>query len=309
MHLYIGAYAQIGEQEKALEYLQQSLPMLHAGGDKNAEAYTLSNIGNAYSRLGEYQRALNYYSQAQTLQRETGNRAQEAETLDKFGMAYSALGQLEKALEYHLEAVQIQRTNGNLRREALALSNLGDVYNQLTQPEKALENFEKSLAILRNIGDLSSAARALSGIARAEQSRGNLEDALKHIRESLALIETVRARSGSLELRASYRASMEQPYELYINVLMQLHAKDPSHGYDSDALQASERGRARSFLELLGEARVNIRQGVPPELIEQEAVLTTHARLNAKNAKGQWRIPELPETISYWRFGRQVPLM
>ena len=276
------AYGQLGEQEKSLEYLQQSLPMLHAAGDKNAEAYTLSSIGNAYSRLGEYQRALNYYSQAQTLQRETGNRAQEAETLDKFGMAYSALGQPEKALDYHLQAVQIQRTTGNLRREALALNNLGNVYNQLAQPEKALDYFEKSLAILRNIGDLSNAARALEGIARAELSRGNLEDARKHIRESLALIETVRSRSGSLELRASYRASMEKPYELYIDVLMRLHAKDPSHGYDSDALQASERGRARSFLESLGEARVNIRQGVPAELIEQESNLT-----QLVNAKAQ----------------------
>jgi hypothetical protein len=73
---------------------------------------------------------------------------------------------------------------------------------------------------------------------------------------------------------------MEKPYDLYIDVLMRLHAKDPSHGYDSEALQASERGRARSFLESLGEARVNIRQGVPPELIEQERNLTQ--LINAK---------------------------
>jgi CHAT domain-containing protein/tetratricopeptide (TPR) repeat protein len=274
------AYSMSGEQQKALDYLQQSLPLLRTGGDKNVEAYTLSNIGSAYSRNGEYQNALTYYSQAQAIQRETGNRGREAETLGQIGVVYAALGQHEKALEYHLHAVQIQRETGNLRREALALTNLGEAYNLLGQHEKALEQFEKSLSILRSIGDLSSAARALEGTARAEASRGNLDDARKHIEESLALIETVRARSGSLQLRASYRASMEKAYEFYIDVLMQEHAKSPARGYDGEALQASERGRARSLLEQLSEARLDIRQGVDAALIEQEHNLTQ--LLNAK---------------------------
>ena len=47
--------------------------------------------------------------------------------------------------------------------------------------------------------------------ARAlKQMSGNLDEARKHIEESLTMIETVRARSGSQQLRASYRASMEK---------------------------------------------------------------------------------------------------
>src|SRR6202008_3408169 len=274
------AYGQSGEPQKALDYLQQALPLLRTVGNKNSEAYTLLNIGRVYRRLNQYDKALDYYNQAQAIQRETGNRAQMGETLDEIGVAYSAKEQYEKALDYHRQALEIQRTTGNLRREALVLNNLGDTYNSLKQPDKALEQFATALEIFRSIGDPASAARTLEGIARAEQTRGKFAGPRKNIEESLALRETVRTRSGSLELRASYRATVERAYEFYIDLLMQQHAKNPGHGFDAEALKASEHARARSLLEQLSEAQIDIRQGVDAALTEKERNLAQV--LNAK---------------------------
>src|SRR5258705_3055154 len=264
------AYKALGAPDKALGYLQQSLPLFRAEGDKNGESYTLSNIGTAYSRLAKYDEALNYYGQAQSIQQKTGNRAQQAETLDLAGVTYSAMGQPEKALPYHQQALAIQRATKNVRREALCLSNSGHVYGLLSQPGKALEHFDQALSIFRGIGDLNSTALALEGRARAEQQRGNLSESRKNIEESLNLIETVRAHSGSQQLRASYLASMERAYEFYVDLLMQLNAKDAGKGHDAEALQASERGRARSLTEMLNEAHVDIEQGVGAELVKKE---------------------------------------
>src|SRR4029079_2859089 len=236
-------------------------------------AYALLNMGRVCKRLNENKKALDYYKQALAIQRETGNRAHEAETLDEMGALAAAEGDYEKALELHKQAIEIQHTVGNQRREALAITNLGEVYNLLGQPEKAVEQFSKALTIFRGMGDLVYAAVALEGLARAEQKRGSLADARKYIEQSLAIRETGRSRSGSLQLRASYRATVEQAYEFYIDVLMQ-------QKLDAEALQASERGRARSLLEHLSEARIDIRQGVDPALIEKERDLTLV--LNAK---------------------------
>ncbi|MDQ3666985.1 MAG: CHAT domain-containing protein [Acidobacteriota bacterium] len=287
----IGAtYSLSGEPEKAIEYFQQSLPLLRAGTDRNAESYTISNIGNAYNRLGKHQTGLDYFAQARAIQQQTGNRAQEAETLDLAGIAYSALGQPAKALEYHQQAFEIQGTTGNLRRKALSLSNLGHVYNLLHQPDKALVQLDQALSLLRAIGDLNGIAVTLERSARAEQSRGNIDEARKRIEESLDLIETVRARSGSQQLRASYFASREQAYEFYIDLLMQQHAKDTSQGYDAQALRTVERGRARSLIEMLAETTVDIRQGVDPKLIERE-----HNLAQLLNAKAQRQIQLLAQ--------------
>lgn len=274
------AYSRSGEQEKALDYLQQALALQRAAKDKNSESRSLINIGRVYRLMGEYPKARTSYSQAQAIQKETGNRAHQADTLDEIGLAYSEEGQPEKAVDYLVQAVEIQHTLGNLRREGVILANLGESYNRLRQPDKATEQFTKALSILQEIGDLSASARALEGLARAEGSRGKLDDARKHIEESLALIETVRTRASNLQMRSAYRASVENAYEFYIDLLMQQHVKDPSQGRAAEALQASERGRARNLLEQLGESRVNIRQGVDAGLLQKERELTQ--LLNAK---------------------------
>jgi hypothetical protein len=43
---------------------------------------------------------------------------------------------------------------------------------------------------------------------------------------------------------------------------MRLHAARPGGGFATEALLASERGRARSLLEMLGESNTEIRRGV-----------------------------------------------
>ncbi|HEY3579555.1 MAG TPA: CHAT domain-containing protein [Pyrinomonadaceae bacterium] len=274
------AYDSAGEYQKALDYLQQSLVLFRAVENKNSEAYTLLNIGRVYRRLNENDKALNFYNQAQTLQRETGNRAQEAETLDDLGEIYSAGGQFAKALDYNQQALQIQVTTGNVRREAMARAKLGRVYTQLDQLEKAQEEFNEALTKFRSIGDPRGAAAALEGSAHLAEKRGDLAEARKQIAESVALIETVRAHAGSSQLRASYRATVEDAFEFYIDVLMQQHAADPARGFDAEALQASERSRARSLLEQLNEARIDIRRGVDAALLEKERELARD--MNAK---------------------------
>ena len=279
------AYTSLGEPERALDYLQQALELQKPGTDRAAEAQTLNNIGYAYNRLEKYREAQNYYSQTREMVLKIGNKSLEAQTLDLLGANYSAMGQPEKAVELHQQALEIQRTANNVRREAFSHANLAHVYNLLGQPEKALEHFNQALAIQRNLNDLNSAANSLEGRARAQQKLGNLVEARKDVEESLSLIETVRARSGSQSLRSSYLASKEEAYELYVDVLMQLHAKEPAARHDAEALQASERGRARSLLEMLNEAPADIEQGVGVELVKREREIR-----QAINAKAQRQI-------------------
>ena len=274
------AYNNLGEPGKAVNYFQQALPGFRALGAKSQESLTLSNIGIAYRRLGDYEKAFSYFNQARTIQQQTGNKTQEAGTLDQLGVLYSQQNQPQKALEYHEQALKLQRAAGNVRREAVSLTNLGHVYSVLGRPREALDYLDQSLLILRRIGDLNNAATALENRARAEQQLGNLSESRKNIEESLSLIETVRAQTGSQQHRASYLASRENAYEFYVDLLMQQHASEPGKGYEAEALQASERGRARSLTEMLNEAHADILQGVDAGLVQKE--LGIRRSLNAK---------------------------
>jgi len=273
-------YYLLGNLDSSLSYAEHSLQLRRTVGDKEGEANTLGIIGMVYVARGESQAALDYYERALPLRRAVGNPRGEAAMLDFMGVAYATLNQPQKALEYHQEALQLGRRVGDRRYEALTLLNLGHVYSLLAEPAKSLESYNQALAILRTVEDGNSAARALVGIAVANSKQGNVLVARESIEEALSLIEAVRAGASDQQLRASYFASQQDAYKLYIDLLMQQNRLKPTEGHDALALQASERARARSLVELLNEAHVDIRQGVDAALIERERSLMQ--RLNAK---------------------------
>jgi hypothetical protein len=89
----------------------------------------------------------------------------------------------------------------------------------------------------------------------------------------LKISETSRAKVASQDLRASYFASVREQFELYTELLMMLHEKLPSRGFDVVAFEVSERARARSLLETLSESNIDIRQGVDEALLKSEREL------------------------------------
>jgi CHAT domain-containing protein len=69
-------------------------------------------------------------------------------------------------------------------------------------------------------------------------------------------------------------------YETYIDVIMRLHERDGSAGFDSEALAASESSRAMALLRVLNESGANLRRDISPELAERDRALGV--RLSAK---------------------------
>ncbi len=273
-------YFRLGDTERTLAHVEQALQVFRKTEDKLGQADTLSIIGLVHVTRGEAEKGLSYYSQALELFRAAGNARGEATTLDYAGLAYASLNQLQKALENHQQALQLRRKIADRRNEALSLNNLGHVYFLLKDSAQAQTSYQEALVIFRSLEDGNNEARTLVGLGKVQRSAGDLAAARQSMEQALTLIEEVRSSAGSQQLRASYFASRQEPYELYIDLLMKQHMQSPGAGYDAQALAASERGRARSLLELLNEAQVDIRKGVNPELIDRERNLAQ--LLNAK---------------------------
>ncbi|MEP6517992.1 CHAT domain-containing protein [Microcoleus vaginatus] len=291
----IGAvYYALGEKQQAIDYYNQVLSLIRemgdrpeasinlsnisnipansdtSLGDRTAEATTLNNIGLAYNDLGEKQKAKEYFNQALPLFRAMGDRAKEATTLTNIGIVYSDLGEKQTALDYYKQALDLRQKAGDRRGEALTLNNTGTTYSELGNQQKAEEYFNQALPLFRAVGDRPGEALTLYNMANIKGDRGNLIAALTDIETSIKIIENLRTKITNHELRISYFATVQDYYQFYIHLLMELHKTNPKSGYDRKALEASESSRARSLLELLQEANADIRQGVAPELLQQE---------------------------------------
>ncbi|HET9711812.1 MAG TPA: CHAT domain-containing protein, partial [Pyrinomonadaceae bacterium] len=128
----------------------------------------------------------------------------------------------------------------------------------------------EALRVSRSLGDPLGEAEALAGIAKVERDRGRLNEAKILAENALASVESLRLNLKSQNLRTAFFASARKHHELYINILMSLHAQNPSAGFDVLALQASENARARSLLELLNESNAQIRKDVDATLAERQ---------------------------------------
>jgi CHAT domain-containing protein/predicted negative regulator of RcsB-dependent stress response len=276
------AYQSLGEMQKALEKFNQTLPIFRSVGDRRGEAQILNNIGTVYRSLGETQKALENFNDILPLRRAMGDRHGEAQTLNNIGTAHQSLGETQKALEKYNEALPIFRGVRDRSGEAQTLNNIGTVHLALGETRKALENYTEALPHRRAVGDRNGEAATLLGIARVEQKRGDLTQARQTIEQAVDMIELLRANPNSQELRTSYFATHQDLYQSYIDILMKMHKQNPDAAFDAVAFAASERARARSLLELLTEARADIRQGVDSSLLERERSL--RQRLNVRAA-------------------------
>ena len=266
-----GLHNSLGDGPRALEYFTQALSLYKEIGDTYGEGLTLFSIGNVYVGFRDWPKALEYFNQALPItRRQDDRRWTEAMVLSSIGYTNHYLGNKQEALQYLNEALPIHRSVINRVWEAQTLTCLGTTYASLDQTEKALDYFNQALTIHRAIANHRGEADALLKIARVERNRGNLSEARQLIERALEINDSLRARIVSQESRSSFVASRRDYYEFYVDLLMRLDQKSPGKGHDAQALQESERARARSLLELLTESRIDIRQGVDPQLLERE---------------------------------------
>ncbi|MBD1840112.1 CHAT domain-containing protein [Coleofasciculus sp. FACHB-501] len=266
-------YQEAKVYKKSLDYHNQALTLARENNDFSRQSRILTSIVRAYELLKDYPKALDATKQLLSLSHQQKDSFWEAMSFVMSGRVYLASGDYPKALEATQKAVTGHRKVGTRLAEANALRNLGKVYNALKQYEKALSTYDRELALRRLMGDRAEEAYTLYEVAITQRDKGNLNEARTQIEAAIKIVEDIRTRVTSPELRTSYFASVQNYYQFYIDVLMQLHKKEPSIGYDALALHASERARARSLLELLTEANANIRQGVEPKQLEQERTL------------------------------------
>ena len=67
-------------------------------GDRQGEANSVNNLGNAYHALGDYRKAIENYQQSLMIAKAIGDRQGEAASLGNLGNAYYSLGESQRQL-------------------------------------------------------------------------------------------------------------------------------------------------------------------------------------------------------------------
>lgn len=266
-------HSSLGQRDTALQEYTRTLELFGQAKFRYGEVLALSRIGEIHVVNEDYVKALDYLNRSLTLGRLMDDPRMQSIPTALIGQVHERQNKPALALQAYRQALTLNRTGKDSREEAYTLNSIGRVQESLGSNKEALDSYTQALSLNRSTGDRFGESGTLYRIARLEQATGKLKDAKLHSEQSIALVESLRAGVASHDLRSSYVATVHQQYELYVDILMSLHALEPSAGFDRAAFEASEAGRARTLLESLAETKMQIRQGVDPKLLERERAL------------------------------------
>lgn len=264
-------YLYLSDLESALDSFNQAYEFHRAENNVRGQGIALYGLGWVHAVKDQDQLALQKFSESLVCRRKVMDRRGEALTLTGIARIQSRLGRHSEALDSLSLALSIL-PKSKRDAEADILSSLGWVHKALKENQKAMSFFNAALAIRKEIGDLTGEATTRYGVSTVYRDSGRYYEAELEIEEALRIIESLRAKGANQQLRISYFASVQDYYEFYIDLLIELDHLHPSAGYAAKALHACERARARGLLDLLAESRVDLRQGVDPALLERERV-------------------------------------
>lgn len=271
-------YFDMDDKETALRYYEEALRLNLGLGVHRRIAATRLEIGRCYLELGRDDDALSSLMEALTAFREIRNQRLEADALTQLGRIYARRGDGAAALRSFAEAIALKTADTDPRERADTLREAARFHASRGQRDKARSYLREAFELSGKANDPAGESLALYRIAELERDHGDLDEARKQIERSIEIVESLRAKVASHALRTSFFASVHDRYSFYVDVLLRLDRLHPEEGFDALAFTAAERGRARTLLDSLGEARASIREGIEPGLLEQERTL--RRRLN-----------------------------
>lgn len=277
-------YRHLGKYEKALDYFQRSLSISRTTQDDIGEGNELHNIGSVLEDLGQYEKALEHYHDALKKHRIMNDHINETKDLHSIAIVLRKFGEYEKSLEYFNQVYINSKAMNDLNGVAGAIYSIGNLYSHMDKYDKALQFFHQSLEIYNKIdntigeaincegigiaysgtmqykkaqtyynralqtykksGDITSQSGILNNIGLNCLSLGQIDKAEVELSEAVRIFESIRGNVSGESERLGFQSTYPYVYGSLATARMAL-------GNPESAFEAIERGRAKSFLDLL----------------------------------------------------------
>jgi CHAT domain-containing protein/Tfp pilus assembly protein PilF len=265
-----------GDLAGAEKCIRQALAItekLAPGGASNA--INLENLGSALRERGDMQGAELYHRKALEIQEKRAPISfHVAQSLFNLGIDAMRRGDLAEAEEYQHKALAIQEkvAPGGLDY-ADTLDSLGAIALGRGGLAEAETWYRQALTIREKLASGSTVhAESLAALATVMHRLHNADAAMQLFGKALTMLESQTVHLGGTDdIRSGFRARHQGYYNDYVDLLITQNEPEL-------AFEVLERSRARTLLETLATAHVDLRKGADPELLAKERSLRADIR-------------------------------
>lgn len=222
-------YYDVGETKKALDLLNQALPLMKDADDRDGEADCLSNIGSVYwylldperardyyyralncwkplgikldlilhnlatvcDELGEYDTAEKYYKESLEKVKERGDKEGELVTRIMFARNRGFFGDFKTSKSMYSDCIQLAKSVGNVRVTGILLAELGNMNVRLGEINEAKSFYEETLSLIEKSSDKKAQSIAEVGLGKVYSLLGENAKALEHLEKGLNITREV----------------------------------------------------------------------------------------------------------------------
>ncbi|MBW4582013.1 MAG: tetratricopeptide repeat protein [Tildeniella nuda ZEHNDER 1965/U140] len=236
-------YFSLGNYAKAIEYHRERVAIAQQIKDPQLESSALGDLGNVYNALGNYTKAIEHHQQRLAITQQIKDRQGEGAALGDLGIVHYYLGEYATAIYYEEQQLAIAQEIEDRSGKRNSLANLGNAYNALGDYAKAIEYHQQSLAIAQEIKSQNSQGIALNNLGLALFNNRRTEDAEVSLLKAVEIWESLRFGLTDTQRRSLFE-EQAKTYRFLQQVQIALQKPEA-------ALETSDRGRARAFIELL----------------------------------------------------------
>ncbi|MFN7945547.1 MAG: CHAT domain-containing tetratricopeptide repeat protein [Blastocatellia bacterium] len=250
-------YRNIGEWQQAEALCRQLLPEADINRidewDRVYREDVLMVLGIALAGQRHFAEGISVLEEALALARPTSNQLNVVTILVQLGMAHQMAGQPTQALAAFEQCAAASRRLGIRSYESQSLGEAGHLY--LLAGRRAEARAALRRAVEAGIyGGKNYLSVALHHLAQLQHDEGQFTEALASVEQAVQIVEGLRVQLPMQDAARVTTGLLERDaYALRLDLLLHLHERDRTAGYDARALQASEFAHARSLVQLLSE--------------------------------------------------------
>jgi CHAT domain-containing protein/Tfp pilus assembly protein PilF len=255
-----------GDLAAAEDYYLRALAMREKLAPRSgAVAESLGNLGILERVRGNLAKADGYFRRSLAIQEEEGISPERSNaTSVRLELAAVALERGDLALAedlYGSTLSLLEKKFSGTNEVSVGLEGLGNIAFKRGELTKAEDFYRRALAIFEKIAPGSQQlGTLLNELGQVYRRAGRLEIAEEHFCRATDAFDQQRRRlGGTMEEKAAFGGMTAEPYHDCLAALM-------DDGRPEEAFRILERGRARSFLDLLAKRDLEWTADLPPEL-------------------------------------------
>ena len=184
----------------------------------------------------------------------------------QIGVTYAKLGDYDQALTNYKNALALWTAAELKLWMGKCYLMIGSAEIHKKELARADDAFDKSIALLKETGSQDVLWRAIYDKSLVNRERGNLTEAVTSMKEAVDVLDRVRAEVFLPEQKWMFLEDRLDVYEDLIRLLINSHNIAGAFDY-------AERSKARAFLDLLSEARIDPQSNLNTEEYEEKRQL------------------------------------